>query len=237
MNRKKFKVTLISVLIIALLLLITGTILINWDDSEDEYNASGGSNDEIRVAAVGDSITYGYGLSFMEDSYPEELSELLGDNYRVENFGVNNHAAMKSSDYPYPDTEEYQESLDFNPDIALIMLGTNDSKNTNWNGNEQFREEYEELIDTYADNNPETEIYLMTPPKAFNEPQYEGDINNENVNEIVQITEEVADERGYEVIDINQLSRGNSEWFEDTIHPNGDGTESIAEEVYKHLSD
>ena len=42
----------------------------------------------IKVACVGNSITYGTGLSDrVTQSYPVKLQKLLGERYEVENFG------------------------------------------------------------------------------------------------------------------------------------------------------
>ena len=43
-----------------------------------------------RIACVGDSITYGYGLmgAFRKYCYPNQLQDLLGASYQVMNFGI-----------------------------------------------------------------------------------------------------------------------------------------------------
>ncbi len=205
----------------------------------DAGSTSEGDHDDIKVAAVGDSTTYGLLINNRsENAYPPRLDSLLGGGYWVGNFGANNYAAMKSADFPYDVTEEYQNSLDFNPDITVIMLGTNDSKSTNWNGREQFREEYSELVDTYAEHNPDTEIYLATPPKAFNEADRPGDINDENIDKITEIIKEVSAEKNAGLIDINQLTEDRRDWFQlDGVHPNADGAEGIAEEIHDHINE
>src|SRR5699024_5178190 len=92
-------------------------------------STSEGDHDDIKVAAVGDSTTYGLLINNRsENAYPAKLDSLLGGGYWVGNFGANNYAAMKSADFPYYVTEEYQNSLAFNPDITVIILGTNDSR-------------------------------------------------------------------------------------------------------------
>lgn len=236
MNNKIVKYSIVTVTVLVLLFLVLDSVLINWNGS-DAYDADNEEeHDNIRVAAVGDSITYGSGLS-PEDTYPRTLEALLGEDYWVQNFGVRSHTAMKSADLPYVNSAEYQESLRFAPDITLIMLGSNDSKNTNWKGPGQFKAEFESLIDSYVDINPNTKIYLMTPPKAFNTPESKGQIDNNNVEEIVQVVKDLAEERAYELIDINQLTQGNSQWFEaDSIHPDKAGAHSIAEEAYHHIT-
>lgn len=223
------------VAVIALVVFIVNILIDNSTKEAEMYEEDEGSHDDVKIAAVGDSITHGFLLP-EDETYPAYLEEILGDGYWVGNFGVNNTTAMASADDPYTETEAFQESLEFNPDIVLKMFGLNDSKDTNWNGADQFREEYEYLIDQYVENNSNVEIILMTPSKAFNEASLPGSINNENVREIVGIVKAVADERGYDLIDINQLSKQNSQWFDgDLIHPDSDGTRGIAEEVNAHI--
>lgn len=192
---------------------------------------------DIKVAAVGDSTTYGLMIdNWSENTYPYQLGELLGADYWVENFGANNYAAMKSADFPYAETKEYENSLEFNPDIVVIMLGTNDSKMTNWQGKNQFKKEYTELVEAYIDNNPEMEIYLATPPKSYYDAERPGDINNDNINKVTEAVKEVSAEKETGLIDINQLTEENRDWFQmDGIHPNAEGAKNIAEEVHQHI--
>lgn len=104
----------------------------------------------IKVACVGNSITYGAGISNREkNSYPAQLQYYLGDDYEVRNFGSNGATAQSDGDYPYVRTGVYGESKNFLPDIVLIKLGTNDTKPQNWKDEKHFMEEYQTLIDTY----------------------------------------------------------------------------------------
>ncbi|MBR6371242.1 MAG: xylanase, partial [Bacteroidaceae bacterium] len=49
----------------------------------------------VRVACVGDSITYGHGIKDrLHDAYPGVLSSMLGDKYDVRNFGVSGTTTM-----------------------------------------------------------------------------------------------------------------------------------------------
>ena len=86
-------------------------------------------SDKIRVACVGDSITYGFNLINREkESYPSVLNELLGKEYEVGNFGFSGRTLLKNGDYPYVSEKLYQDSLNFNAKIVIIKLGTNDTK-------------------------------------------------------------------------------------------------------------
>src|SRR6516164_7032395 len=88
---------------------------------------------QVKVACIGDSITYGSGLSDRQNEcYPAVLGLLLGDDYEVRNYGVSGATMLKSGDHPYWDTSAFSESSNWQPDIVIIMLGTNDSKPWKW---------------------------------------------------------------------------------------------------------
>src|SRR5699024_5976398 len=101
----------------------------------------------------------------------------------------------------------------------------------------QFRKEYSEQVDAYAESNPDMQIYLATPPKAFNDADMTGDINNQNVKKITDVVKETAAKKGTVLIDINKLTQDKSDWFKiDGIHTNAEGADRIDEEVEKHIA-
>ena len=55
----------------------------------------------IRVACVGDSITYGAKIEnrFL-NSYASRLQQLLGGKYLVKNFGASGYTLQKNSNFP-----------------------------------------------------------------------------------------------------------------------------------------
>lgn len=63
---------------------------------------------QIKVACVGDSITYGsYHLT--KRNYPAVLSKMLGAGYCVNNFGFSGRTAMKDGDMPYVKDKNYKK--------------------------------------------------------------------------------------------------------------------------------
>ena len=59
----------------------------------------------IRVACVGNSITYGAGIeNRVKDSYPAQLGRMLGDRWETRNFGVSGATMLKKGDNPYWNT-------------------------------------------------------------------------------------------------------------------------------------
>lgn len=76
----------------------------------------------IKVACVGNSITYGTGLSDRAtQSYPVKLQKLLGERYEVENFGKPGRYLLKQGHRPYTRQEEYRKALDLQ-EILLSFI-------------------------------------------------------------------------------------------------------------------
>src|SRR5688500_2057324 len=87
----------------------------------------------VRVACVGDSITFGSGLKDRQtESYPAQLRAMLEKEqpgkWDVQNFGVSGTTLLKKGDRPYWDQKRFTAAKAFAPDIVVIKLGTNDSK-------------------------------------------------------------------------------------------------------------
>ena len=76
---------------------------------------------KIKVACVGNSITYGYTLPDREtNAYPAKLQKMLGDDYVVGNFGKSGATLLNKGHRPYMQQEEYHKAIDFAGDIVVI---------------------------------------------------------------------------------------------------------------------
>lgn len=197
-------------------------------------------NAVINVGCVGDSITAGVGVSNpAADSYPSRLQALLGTNYLVWNYGLSGATLLKQGDTPYWGTSRFfishGRSSATAPNIVIIMLGSNDSKPQNWVYGTNFVSDYEDLIATYVTNAyfPNPRILICTPPPAFN--------NNIGINpgilatNISPLVRQLGIDQGLQVIDMQNLLAGHSEWFPDGVHPNTKGTAVMAAIVYTAL--
>mmetsp|Transcript_2937 Transcript_2937/g.5598 ORF Transcript_2937/g.5598 Transcript_2937/m.5598 type:complete len:252 (+) Transcript_2937:4-759(+) len=141
--------------------------------------ASAGSG-VIKVSCVGDSITYGY-LSTEGMTYPAQLQNLLGSGYKVSNFGSNGRTMLKSSDYPYWNTSQYQAALDSNPDIVVLMLGTNDAKYYNWGPHSsEYPIDYLDMVSVFQSLPSRPQVFTMIPPPLYKDGQY--DMNQTVIN-------------------------------------------------------
>lgn len=242
MKKKGIKVFAI-VLVVILILGIGGFTFLFLNGLSGLHIRTKAQEGQIKVACVGDSITYGHGVTpWHKNNYPAVLQNLLGDDYNVQNFGVSGTTAHSTGDQPYIETDIYKQSIEYNADIIIFMLGSNDSKPENWTNAETFKKEYLALLDTYITEENSPKIYLGIPAKAFYEDgsQTEGittyDIQPNLVDEIAEIVKEIATERGYKYIDIYSLTAENPQWFaKDYVHPNSDGATAIANKVYENI--
>lgn len=197
---------------------------------------------QIKVACVGDSVTYGHSVyPWSKSNYPVLLSNMLGEDYHVCSFGVSGSTVQDSGDQPYTATKAYTESVDYEADILVFMLGSNDSKPENWKGEEEFIKAYNTLLDSYLKKDKIPTVYLCTPPTAYYpEGVTEGlsnyDIQPHLVEAVAEIVREVAAERKLPVIEINDLTENRRELFgKDNVHPNNEGAKAIAKEVYENI--
>src|SRR5688572_3601838 len=95
--------------------------------------------ERVRVACVGDSITYGAAVEKRDQNcYPVVLGNLLGASHDVRNFGVSGATLLKKGDKPYWKEKAFQLAGDFGPNIVILKLGTNDTKPQNWKYKDEF---------------------------------------------------------------------------------------------------
>ena len=236
---KKVLKVLLIILLIIILIVAGGFAYLYFNGMSGMSNTTDAKAGQIKIACAGDSTTYGHGISgWPKNNYPTVLQNLLGDAYHVNNYGVSSFAVQESADRSYRTLPHYQESLAYDADYVVFMMGSNDSKPINWKGADAFKTDLLSLLDTYGDS----EIILCTLPSAFFlEGQTEGVTNHDIqpliVDEIAEIIREVAAEQGYTLIDIHALTALHPEWFEkDGVHPGNEGAAAIAQEVCNTIS-
>ncbi|MFI3261500.1 MAG: GDSL-type esterase/lipase family protein [Rikenellaceae bacterium] len=193
---------------------------------------------QTKVACIGNSITFGTGVVNRElNSYPAQLQGYLGEVYEIANFGVSGTTVLLKGDKPYMETEQFKKSLEFNPDIIFIKLGTNDSKEHNIKYIENFKNDYQALINSYLELNPKVRIILVTPVRCY---ITEGDkINDTKIREkIVPEIEKLAYDNVLEIFDSYYIFGEDyvQSLFPDKIHPSSNGTGIMAANFYRYLT-
>ena len=206
------------------------------------YNNSEPKAGQIKVACVGDSITYGHSVSGWEKNhYPAVLQEILGDAYHVANFGVSGACVNKNGNKPYTSRTIYEDSVKYDADSLVFMLGYNDSKPKNWIDMETFLEQYQELLDTYLNDANGPKVYIGICAKAYyadgvTSKTARYGIRPEIVDQIATALKEKYEKEDVVIVDIHGLTGKHPEWFvKDGVHPNKDGAKAIADEVAKWI--
>jgi lysophospholipase L1-like esterase len=187
---------------------------------------------KIKVACVGNSITEGSGIAAGK-RYPEQLQTLLGDTYEVKNYGIGGRTLLKKGDYPYWKEARYQEVLQWNPNVVIIKLGTNDSKPQNWQYKADFKKDYVAFIKSFKKLPSHPQVYICKPMPAYRE--VFGITPRVITEEMLLMIEAIARKTHVKVIDLYTPMLGKDALTKDGIHPGAEGDAILAQEVYKAI--
>ena len=192
----------------------------------------------IKVACVGNSITYGTGVANREQkAYPVVLQRLLGKGYQVENFGKPGATLLRRGHRPYFDQPEFRAALQFRPDIAVIHLGINDTDPRNWpNYRDEFIPDYLALIDSLRAVNPHVRILVARlTPIGVDHPRFDSGTRKWR-EEISQAVQQVAEIARVEWIDFYAPLVPHPDWLPDAVHPDARGAEVLAKVAYAGIT-
>ncbi len=187
----------------------------------------------LRVACVGNSVTYGYGLPDREHTaYPVRLQQLLGDGYEVANFGHSGATLLARGHCPYTATPEYRRAVDFGADVIVVHLGLNDTDPRNWpDWKEDFVGDYRALIDSLRQRNPDARVLLCRMTPIFERhPRFKSGTRDWHA-QIQQAIERTARGAGAQLVDLYSPLHVRPDLFPDALHPNAEGAMIIARTV------
>jgi lysophospholipase L1-like esterase len=193
---------------------------------------------QVRIACIGDSITEQGSVSNPSvESYPAKLQRLFGTNdYTVHNYGISARTLLKKGDYPYWNENYFKPSHDWQPDIVIIQLGTNDSKPYNWKYGTNFVSDYEELVASYANLTNAPRVIVCTPCPVYNTNKFSISPSTVATN-IAPLIRDLAGRLGLELVDLHTRLAGHPEWFPDAVHPNSKGMTVMAAVMYSTLAE
>ncbi len=189
------------------------------------------------VACVGDSITYGSGISNrLTDGYPAQLQRILRQYdpaWEVLNFGVSGATLLHRGDKPYIRETAYANALASKPDMVIIKLGTNDSKPQNWQYKDGFVADYGNMIDAFRALPSRPVLWICKPVPAF---AVNFSIRPEVIrDEILPLIDLIAQEEAVPVIDLYTALLNYGSLFPDSIHPNAEGAGLMARTIATFL--
>ena len=209
------------------------------------------SSDAVKVACIGDSITYGLGLADRaKESYPAQLQKLLDEfepgKYEVRNFGNSGRGiyldSMRGSEkrgFRY--MPEHKAALEWKPDIVICNLGINDNgeyikEYTGGRRRGQFESDYLSLLDDYRKANSNAKFYIWTKlsPLAEGQKFYrspEPFLMQADLEAVAKKMDAVG-------LDMQEPLREKMDeiFARDKIHPNAEGAKIIAETTFEAVA-
>ncbi len=191
------------------------------------------------VLCIGDSITAGSGLA-PEHHWHRLLGERLGPGATTRALGVGGATMLRGTDRPLVATRAWQEAVDAPVDVAVVMLGTNDSVMSSrrcWAEVSHLEEDVEFLLDQIAERFGAPHVLLCSPPpmfpgKAGLKPERAADLQERapRLRELARRYRDLAlDRPGVEFVDLARvLGEGQ---VTDGVHLTPFGAEAIAGRV------
>jgi len=182
----------------------------------------------IRVACVGDSLT-------QSTEYPYDLWNLLGNqSYSLRNFGAGSTTVSLQSETPYMNTTIFQDALNFQPNIVIIMLGTNDAQPSLHQFNASFVGDYVKLVTAFQGLSSKPEVWVVLPPPIIS--NQSGKMDSAYFEDtILTGIMQAANEAEVPVIDVYSAFADHPDYYRDGVHVNSAGAKLIADTIYSAI--
>jgi len=189
---------------------------------------------KIKVAFVGDSLTWsGLCTNQDENSYPALVSKWLGANYNGVNFGQGGATYMFSTiDYGYEyatNVKAFGKSLAFEPDIVIIMFGTNDAAISGGNNMNILTKDATHIINQYQKLKSDPLVVVCSAPSC---PQL-GTVINNSVNPALK---DMAKRLRLDYIDTFTATT-DPRLSPDNVHFTDEGYAILASAIFEQLTD
>ncbi len=207
-----------------------------------------------RILCYGDSNTYGYvpagnGRRYSENvRWPAKLGRLLGEDYTVIEEGLPGRTADLCEEFPWKEGNSYLYAAlsTHRPiDMAVIMLGTNDTKKS-------FQRDARAIAETVSSIVEDTrnfliekqgyspEILLVSPPPldpAVCRGAFAGDFDSRSVQVSHQLKEayqDIAEKTGCLFLDAGEYAEVSKK---DGVHMEPEGHLKLADGIYQAMSE
>lgn len=183
----------------------------------------------LRVACVGDSITYGDQIpNRTRDAYPAVLERLSAGRFLTGNFGVNGATALKTPFRDWTRTRAYRDAITFNPDIVVVMLGINDLAYPNLH--DRYPDDLRSIVARFQSLPSAPRLFLctLTPIAPAEHQAHANRTIRDTMNPAIRA---VAAQTGAHIIDISAAFPNRLDLLPDGLHPNPEGAELIARTI------
>jgi len=173
--------------------------------------------EKLKIAFIGDSNTFGYTTENPEeDSYPGQLAILWSDKFVVGNYAKSGSYAIEAeSEYnwrksekqkAYKNTQEYINCINFEPDVVIIMLGTNDMRSIyNYpEGKDAFIHDLAELAREFSELDSVQKVYLATALPCHVATTFIAEMSHGTLQGYIKEAAAIYD---FDVIDIYEMTK------------------------------
>ena len=128
----------------------------------------------------------------------------------------------------------FKKAEDFDPEIVVIMLGTNDANSEIAFNEENFEADYTQLVESFEALEGNQSIWVIKSPPIFtNNPSYN---NTYLATSVLPKIDDVANQLSLPTVDMYSVFENHSDYFMDGVHPNPEGASLIANNVYDAIT-
>ncbi|HTY76144.1 MAG TPA: GDSL-type esterase/lipase family protein, partial [Candidatus Nanoarchaeia archaeon] len=160
----------------------------------------------------------------------QDLQILLGNDYQVKNFGVVGATILLNTDRPYLNQTACSQAELFQPQVVVIMLGTNDARSNIYPNSENLEANFGLLIAAFQSLTSHPKIIVATPPPIYNNTL---SLNaSALVQGVIPRIEQEAKTLNVPTVNVYEPLLNHPEFFPDGVHPNSAGAEKIAQIVF-----
>ena len=203
--------------------------------------------DTIRIACIGNSITYGARLANpAEDSYPAVLQHLFdGNNITVKNFGISGATMIK---FGQPNVWKQLDKIKlYLPNVVIIMIGTNETVSgdrKNWEHISDFENDYYDFLSQLKSLASHPIVYVCSPtdmvlatPGLSESRLQDLSLRRTRLWKLRKKVSSIARVSGVHFIDLTPKFKGKPQLITpgDGVHPNKAGYHFLAKIIFKKI--
>ena len=203
--------------------------------------------DTIRIACVGNSITYGARLADpAKNSYPAVLQQLFNRNtIAVKNFGISGATMIR---FGQPNVWQQEDKIkSYLPNVVVIILGTNETvsgNRHNWEHINDFEKDYYDFLSHLKSLSSRPVIFICSPPDmnlktpGLSQQRIQDlTLRRPRLFELKKRIKKIAHASNVHFIDLTTKFKNKPYLItpEDGVHPNKKGYHFLAKIIFKKI--
>lgn len=195
----------------------------------------------IRIACLGDSITFGAKANPKTESYPAQLQQMLGDRCVVKSFGVGGATMMRRGK---PNAfQQLPKAKEFQPQVVIVGFGINDTRSRGveyWDHFSEFVPDATALLEEITNWPSRPRVLLCLPITNYTDlpgmPEDRKENNSERVPRMAEVRTKLNElatrfaNKNVTVVDLSEPTKNRPELYDtDGVHMKAAGYRLVAE--------